>query len=268
MGYAEAIFLGIVQGVAEFLPVSSSGHLVILQHWLSVDEPSLTFNVALHFGSLLAVVSVLWREWWLMARALVGKAGDETAFGRRLFLLLVVASLPVAVVGLLVRDHIDVAFASPYIPGIMLLVTGLILWYADRARPTGSLEHVTYKNAIWMGLGQALSLLPGLSRSGTTMATGIYTGIDRQAAARFSFLMAVPAIFGATLVESVAWFTGASGDAGSTAITLVGALASAVTSYFAIRFFLSFLRRGRLVWFARYVWLIGGVVLVTAIFGS
>src|SRR5690554_724729 len=122
MTFLDSIVLGIVQGLAEFLPISSSGHLVILQQWLAVDDPSITFNVALHLGSLVAVVTVLWNEWWLIGRALLGRAGEDNAFGRRLFFNLVLASLPVAVVGFLMRDTIDAAFSSAYVPGIMLLI--------------------------------------------------------------------------------------------------------------------------------------------------
>lgn len=241
MEYVQAIVLGIVQGVSEFLPVSSSGHLVIVQKLLGIDEGGLTLSVALHFGSLLAVVVVLWREWWLMARALFGQAGDENAFGRHLFLMLVLASLPVAVVGFFIRDYIDSAFSSVYIPGLMLLVTGVLLWYADRTKATDSLRQMTVGRALTMGMGQALALLPGLSRSGTTMATGIFAGLKREEAARFSFLMAVPAIFGASLLEAVSLVTGETAIETSGVVLFAGALASLVTSYVAIRFFLSFL---------------------------
>lgn len=268
MEFLQAIVLGVVQGVSEFLPVSSSGHLVIVQHLFDMSVTGLTFNVAVHLGSLLAVVVVLWPEWWLMARALVGRAGEQNAFGRRLFFMLVLASLPVAIVGLLVKDHIDAAFASPYVPGVMLLATGVLLWYADKRPAVGNLEEVTPRQALWMGVGQSVALVPGLSRSGTTMATGMFTGLGREAAARFSFLMAVPAICGAALVEGVELLSTGVEQAGvAPAVIATGALTSLITSYISIRFFLAFIRRGRLIWFARYVWVVGFIVLALAVAG-
>lgn len=267
MEFLVAVVLGVVQGVTEFLPVSSSGHLAILEHMFDTDVGGITFNVAVHVGSLLAVVLVLRQEWWLMATALVGRAGAQTAFGRRLFLLLIVASLPVAVTGLLLKDTVEAAFSSPFVPGVMLLVTGFLLWYADRTAGSGTLEDVTPRRALFMGLGQAAALLPGLSRSGTTMATGIFSGLGREAAARFSFLMAVPAVFGAALVEGKELFDGQAAVAAAPGVIAAGLVASLVTSYVCIRFFLAFLRRGRLIWFARYVWAVGALVLALAAFG-
>lgn len=259
----EAALLGVVQGLAEFLPISSSGHLVIVQRWLGIIEPALTFNVAVHFGSLLAVVVALRAEWIFMAQSLAGKAGARNAEGRRLFFLLVIGSLPVAIVGFIARDFIESTFASAWVPAIMLFVTGGLLWFADNT--TGNmgrpLERIRFQDALVMGIGQAIALLPGLSRSGSTMSFGLFTGLDRSAAARFSFLLAVPAVFGATLLESVKLF--GEGVTGTIAVTptLIGVIASAITSYAAIRFFLAFVRRGRLRWFAWYVWLIGAIVI-------
>ncbi len=259
----EAALLGVVQGLAEFLPISSSGHLVIIQRWLGMVEPALTFNVAVHFGSLLAVVAALRAEWIFMAQSLFGKAGARNAEGRRLFFLLVVASLPVAVVGFLARDLIESTFASPWVPAFMLFATGGLLWLADGAggKMGRSLERIRFQDALTMGIGQAVALLPGLSRSGSTMCFGLFSGLDRSAAARFSFLMAVPAVFGATLLEAVKLFS--EGGTGGPAVVpmIVGVVASAVTSYAAIRFFLAFIRRGRLRWFAWYVWLVAAVVV-------
>lgn len=267
MDFVDAIVLGIVQGASEFLPISSSGHLVIVQRLLGVEEGSLTISIAVHFGSLLAVIAALWSEWWLMFKALIGRAGTENPAGRRLFLMLVLASLPVAAVGFLFKDWVEAAFSSPYVPGIMLLVTGVLLWYADKRQGVAGLADISPRHALAMGIGQSVALLPGLSRSGTTMATGMFTGLQREEAARFSFLMAVPAIFGASLLEGIALLTGESALDLSASVLFVGVVASLVTSYIAIRFFLSFLRRGRLVWFARYVWFVGAVVLALTFFG-
>lgn len=262
MDFVEAIILGIVQGASEFLPVSSSGHLVIVQRLLGIDQGGLTMSVAVHFGSLIAVVVALWPEWWLMFKALIGRAGDQNVAGRRLLLMLVIASLPVAVIGFLLKDTVEAAFSSPYIPGIMLLVTGVLLWYADKGRGQVRLGDVSARHALTMGIGQSIALLPGLSRSGTTIAAGIFGGMRRDEAARFSFLMAVPAIFGASLLEGISLVTGQTAPDLAVSVLLVAMAASLVTSYVAIRFFLSFLRRGRLIWFAWYVWVVGALVLM------
>lgn len=267
MDIVEAILLGIVQGASEFLPISSSGHLVIVQRLLGVEEGSLTMSIAVHFGSLIAVVAALWPEWWLMLKALVGRAGEQNAAGRRLFFMLVLASLPVAVVGYLLKESIEAAFSSPYIPAVMLLVTGVLLWYADKVKGKASLGDLSIRHALTMGIGQSIALLPGLSRSGTTMAAGIFAGLRREQAARFSFLMAVPAIFGASLLEGIALLTGESTADLSLAVVLAGIIASLITSYIAIRFFLSFLRRGRLRTFAWYVWIVGALVLALTVLG-
>lgn len=268
MSIAEAMILGIVQGLTEFLPVSSSGHLVILQSRLGLSEPGLTFGVAVHLGSLVAVVVALRQEWLLIAKALLGRAGRENAFGRQLFLLLVVASLPIAVVGYVLRDAISATFASPHVPGAMLLVTGLLLWYADRRTSRGgkSIESLRLRDALWVGVGQALAILPGLSRSGTTMSFGLLAGVDRHAAARFSFLLAVPAIFGAGLLEGFTILR--DGVAIDRTTLATGIVASVIASYAAIRLFLAFIRRGRLIWFAWYTWLVGVVVLGLSVTGN
>lgn len=266
MTWFEAALLGIVQGIAEFLPISSSGHLVILQSWFGLAEGALTFNVAVHLGSVLAVVAALRHEWSLIVKGVLGRAGARSGEGRRLLALLVAATIPAAIVGFALRDRIESAFSSPVVPGIMLLVTGALLWFADRGagdvgRPLGSLR---LRDVLWMGIGQACALLPGLSRSGSTISFGLLAGVDRATATRFSFLMAVPAILGAALVEGVelARRGGAGVDFG---ILAVGLISAAITSYAAIRFFLAFIRRGRLRWFSWYVWLVGIVVIALAL---
>lgn len=267
----QAVILGIVQGVTEFLPVSSSGHLVIAQQLLGITEHALTFDVMVHAGSLLAIVLALKDELALMwagfAGLFRGREGDAGGArpaapeGRRLLGQVVVATLPLVAAGLLFRDLVDEAFSSALVPVVLLFATGALLLYADRAARAGAREAAGWSHALWMGLAQALAVLPGLSRSGVTMSVGMMSGLSRQAAARFSFLMAIPAIAGATVLELRGLLAGQAVSAAGADALIVGAAASAVTSYAAIRLFLRFVRRGRLAPFAYYTWALGLVML-------
>lgn len=264
MTWWEAALLGIVQGVTEFLPVSSSGHLVIAQSALGIDKTSITFDVMAHLGSLFAVLLALKGDWLPMVRGVLGSRADSQ--GRRRILLVLVGSVPVGIVGLLFKDALEPLFQSARAAGAMLLVTGAVLWIADRAArrakergPGRDLAAISFGDALWIGCGQALAVLPGLSRSGTTIAAGMLRGIDRESAARFAFLLSIPAILGATLLELPALFDGAA----ELPPLLIGAIAAAVSGYFAIATFLRFLRSGSLIGFALYTWVVGLIVLFT-----
>jgi len=259
MNLWEALILGVLQGVTEFLPVSSSGHLVIARHLLGIQAEALTFDVMVHFGSLLAVVAVFRRELHQMAAGVLGIRRPGADEGRRLFWLLVIASIPVAVVGLFLRDAVERAFSSVLVPALMLFVTGMLLWIADRAAGKGSRPGLVH--ALAMGVGQALAVVPGLSRSGTTMSAGILAGLTRQAAARFAFLMSIPAILGAAALEALSLVQNGTGVDGGAGVLLAGTAASAASSYLAITVLLRFLQRGRLLPFAVYTWLVGALVL-------
>jgi len=270
MSLWEATVLGLIQGLTEFLPVSSSGHLVIVRHLLGITTEALTFDVFVHFGSLVAVVIFFRRELLQVAAGVLGLRYPGAEEGRRLFWLLVVASVPVAVVGLVLRDAIEQAFSSVLVPAVMLFVTGALLMFADRSagrRPgTGQGTRPEMIHALAMGVGQALAVLPGLSRSGTTMSAGILAGLNRHGAARFAFLMSVPAILGATFLE-MASLLGEGAAAEGAAVLLAGTLSAAVSSYMAIALLLRFLQRGRLAPFAYYTWLAGAVVLGLTLLG-
>lgn len=276
----EAVILGIIQGVTEFLPVSSSGHLVLAQHWLGIAGDALTFDVMVHAGSLLAIVVVLRHELASVIQGLLGGRTPEARAGRRLFWQLVVATLPLVAVGLLLRDWVDEAFSSPYVSIALLFVTGVVLLYADRASDVriqpigapagrmggfssrvGGAEATTWLQAAWMGISQAFAVLPGLSRSGITMSTGMVTGLSRESAARFSFLMSIPAILGATVLEGRGLVTGEVVSVASPTALAVGAAVSAVVTYLAVVLFLRFVRNGRLAPFAYYTWALAAVML-------
>lgn len=275
----EAALLGIIQGITEFLPVSSSGHLVLAQHWLGLTEHTLTFDVMVHAGSLVAIIFVLKDELLAMLAGIFGGRTVEAQAGRKVFFQLVLATVPLVVVGLLLREWVDVAFASPYVSIGLLFLTGAVLLYADRAsaaqgrmrygsgRGSGtgpglrSAQQPSWAQAMWMGVSQALAVLPGLSRSGITMSTGMVTGLSREGAARFSFLMSIPAILGATILELRGFLKGDVASAAGSNALIIGAITSGIVTYGAVVLFLRFVRNGRLAPFAYYTWLLGAVML-------
>lgn len=252
----QAMILGIVQGVTEFLPISSSGHLVIVQEWLGVTHGALSFDAIIHAGSLLAVVYVFRGELLLIAKGILGgNKGKESQEGRRLLGWLVLATLPLVIVGFTLRDVVETAFTSASVAALMLVVTGALLWVAERRQQESRGEKASRLHAIWMGLAQAAAVMPGLSRSGSTIGAGMLAGLTREAAARYSFLMSIPALAGALVLELKSLVDEPELQVAlDPAVLMVGVLASAVTSYAAIALLLRFLRNGRLIFFAYYAW--------------
>ena len=264
MGVLEAIILGIVQGLTEFLPVSSSGHLQLAKELLGVEiENNLTFDVMLHAATVLSTIVVLWGEvWWLIKGLFSRGMNDEKSY----FLKLVVSMIPVGVVGFLLRDKIDAMLASQYIMvvvGAMLLLTSALLSFAYYARPRERAT-ISMRDAFIIGLGQAVATMPGLSRSGTTIATGLLLGNDKSAVATFSFLMVLAPILGQTLLDVV---DGGFVVTGISVETLVaGFVAAFVVGCLACRFMIGVVKRGKLIWFALYCAIVGLVAIGTYIF--
>lgn len=194
----EAIVLGAVQGLAEFLPISSSAHLVIVPWLFRWTDPGLVFDVALHLGTLVALLIYYWREWVSMGASIFNGDRDR----RRLLMLLIVASVPGAVIGFLFEKQADSTFRSPLLIAIALAALGIALWLVDRSAPqTRKISEVTFGDAILIGLSQAFAIFPGVSRSGSTITAARILGLERADAANFSFLMATPIIAGAGLFE-------------------------------------------------------------------
>lgn len=257
----QAVLLGIIQGITEFLPISSSGHLVLAQHFLGITDNALVFDVMVHFGSLFAIVIVLKDEIGAMVTGIFGGRSAAALEGRRLFWQVVVATLPLVVVGLFLRDFVDETFSSALMSAGLLFLTGAFLLYADRTPLVGGQREAGWGHAIWMGVSQAFAVLPGLSRSGITMGTGIMTGLNRESAARFSFLMSIPAILGATVLEAGGLLRGEVSSVAGIDALIVGTVVSAITSYLAVTLFLRFLRSGRLAPFAYYTWIVGAITV-------
>ena len=241
MTVLQAIVLGIVQGLGEFLPISSSGHLVAVPWLLGWPEHSLSFDVALHVGTLAAVLYAFFDDW----RRLIVSGIRGTLAGRpfadpdsRLLWLLALASVPGAVAGLLLEDRAESVFRSPALVAAAMALMGLVLWAADRtARGTGDARAVTVRDALLIGAAQALAIIPGVSRSGATISMGLVLGYRREEAARFSFLLATPIVVGAAALKSRYLFA-----PGETTQVLAGMITAAIFGFASIRFLLAYVR--------------------------
>jgi len=267
MTVLEAILLGIVQGLTEFLPISSSGHLVIVPEFLNMEPPPLAFDVLLHLATAIAVLGYFGREIYMMIVAFVAPRRlepKEVKGWRRMALWMVIGSVPIAAAGFFFRGFFESLFESTLAVGAFLILTGCLMLAADFvvSRSVGErrvLKDIGAADAIIIGLFQALAVAPGLSRSGATISAGVYVGLERRSAARFSFLLSVPAILGAGLVNAGDISAGLQG--GSASAFALGALAALVSSVLAVHFMLRFLRNHRLRGFVIYVFVVGAIVI-------
>jgi undecaprenyl-diphosphatase len=254
----KSIVLGIVQGLTEFLPVSSSGHLVVFSGLLKIDlnaEAALAFDVALHFGSLIALVIFFWGDIVGLFRGFLAtfrsSRTPEETLKRNMFWLIVVAIIPSGIIGVLFNAAIAKAFSSLYVVAAMFLVTAALLFLQHFASTARTIREVGWKDALAIGIGQVFALLPGLSRSGTTMSVGVYRGLKQEDAAHFSFLMAIPTIAGAAIF-ALKDFLKAGMSMNSLADIGIGVVVSALTSLVAIGLLLKVARKGKMQWFALY----------------
>lgn len=265
----QALIMGIVQGLTEFLPISSSGHLIIVPYLLGWDDEfitSLAFSVMLHIGTLAALLAYFRADWVRIVPAGFATIRDRSFAGdpdRRLAWLLVATTIPAAVVGLVFSDVIETAIREPGLVALTLVVGGVIMWAADRVgRMDRRVEDVTFPIAIAIGAAQALALIPGISRSGISISAGRFAGLDRDAAARFSFLMATPITIGAIVFEIRRLVTGEAGVQVDLLPLVVGLASSFVAGVFAISVLLRYLRTHSLTVFVVYRFILAGLVLV------
>ena len=268
MNSTEAIILGIIQGLTEFLPVSSSGHLVLFQQLFGLKEAELFFNICVHLGTLVAVIIVFRQEIIKIISALwqlVSLAGEKEKFLQKvksdpefkMAVFIVIGSIPTAILGLLFVSIADRLFSSALITGLMLMVTGLLLWLTRKAGThavSTSIGHLTPGKAFIIGIVQGLAIIPGISRSGSTISTGLMLGVDRETAARYSFLLSIPAIVGAGLLSLKEGFSQTNP---AIWISLLGAVPAALVGYGALKSLLHMVKKGRLYVFAPYCWLVG-----------
>lgn len=273
MDIFQGIIIGIVQGLTEFLPVSSSAHLIFIQNILGV-ESSLAFDTFLHLGSLLAVLIYFRADIYKMIRAWLLSIGDilqhrfrEGFYSdpyKRLAWYVILATIPVGIAGVFLESHVDALFAGAlYVPGFFLFVTGTILYLSQRmASGQIDMSHMGWFQSLFMGLGQACAIMPGLSRSGTTIAAGLVVGLDKEFAAKFSFILSIPAIFGAFILQlkDIGLSLGADGAA-----VILGFIAAFISGYLAIKWLLDLIQNRSLDIFSYYCWIVGVIVFVGSI---
>ena len=262
MDLIDGIILGIIQGLTEFLPVSSSGHLELGKVLLgdtSIPEESLLFTVVLHFATALSTLVVYRKDVWEILQGLFAFRDNEST---RFSLKIILSMVPAALVGLFFEDELEMLFSGNILlVGCMLLVTALLLFLADRAKATH--KDVSYSNSLVIGLAQAVAILPGISRSGATIATSVLLGVDKQKAARFSFLMVVPLILGKIAKDILSGDLNFQGD--NFGVLAAGFLAAFVSGLLACTWMISLVRNSRLTYFAVYCMIVGCIAIAAAL---
>ena len=277
MGTLEALFLGLLQGLTEYLPISSSGHLTLGQNILGITEPKqiLPFTVLLHVATVLSTIVILHKEITWIFKGLFKIAPKENDLSlmqrlneqQRYAIAIIVSMIPVGIVGVFFKDAVEATFSSMLVVGCCLLFTAALLSFSYYAKPRQK-ENISVKDAFIIGLGQALAVLPGLSRSGTTIATGLILGNSKQKMAQFSFLMVIPPILGEALLETIEMFeVGISASFGGISITslVVGFLAAFISGCIACKWMISIVRKGKLIYFAYYCLAVGLLTIILSL---
>ena len=264
MDCLQALILGLVQGLTEYLPVSSSGHLAIGSYLFGIDgEENLAFTVLVHVATVMSTLVVLWKEIdWILKGLFKFKLNDETKY----FLNIVVSMIPVGIVGVFFKDTVEEVFGSGLlIVGLMLLLTAALLTFSYYAKPRQR-ERISMKDAFIIGLAQACAVMPGLSRSGSTIATGLLLGNKKESLAQFSFLMVIPPILGEALLDVLKAVKGEQAFGGTDALPLlVGFVAAFVSGCLACKWMISIVKKGKLVWFGVYCAIVGAVTVVCSL---
>ncbi|OYD07369.1 undecaprenyl-diphosphate phosphatase [Paludifilum halophilum] len=252
MDWLEALILGVTQGLTEFLPISSTGHLYLGRHLFGLDEAGMFLDTMLHLGTLLAVLAIYRRELVQVLRRPFG----------RLSLLLAAGTIPTAIIGLTFKDFFEEVSRTGATIGWEFLATGLILWISDSLKDEGTkqLDQISYLDAFIIGTFQGAAILPAISRSGLTIAAALYRRIDKGTAAYFSFFLSVPAIAGGFILQTGELFSGESEGVPLSSLLLATAM-SAFFGYLAVRWMVNLLKKGSLKGFAVYVWMLGIIVL-------
>lgn len=275
MSYFESIVLGLAQGLSEFLPISSSGHLALLQYFFGVNaEQVLPFAVLLHLGTLVSVFIVYWKDIVELVKELGAVLKDLfTSKGlrvnanptRRLGFMIIVATIPTAIIGLLGNDMFAAMYLSLLAIGTGLLITGTILFIAERmGRNNKTVKEMKFRNALFVGIMQGVAICPGISRSGSTLFGGLISGLNKEFAVKFAFLISIPSILGSVIVEAPDAFE-AGMDAALIGPVLAGVVVSALSGLFAIKAMIKLVSNKRLIGFSIYTWLLGAAVIVYAL---
>jgi len=259
----KAISLGIIQGLTEFLPISSTGHLLIGRKLFGLSEAGLFFDTMLHFGTLISIIIIFWDQIIYMLKKPFSK----------LSILIVVGTIPTAVIGLTFEDFFEGISRTGATVGWEFMITGLILWFADHTKKNGykDIDQISLKDAFLIGTLQGAAILPAISRSGLTIAGSLFRGIKKEDAANFSFLISLPAILGAVVLQTMKILNGvetASLDVIGIIPMIIATLTAAISGYVAVKWMLQILQKGSLKIFSYYVWILGIVILITQMLGK
>ena len=273
----ESIILGLVQGLAEFLPISSSGHLAALQYIFGIDGSNvLTFTVMLHFGTLVAIFVVYWKDIVDLVKELFATIKDIcTGQGvqvnkndtRKLGFMIITASVPTAIIGLLLNDFFESLYARMTVIGVCLIITGCGLFFAERyGGGKRTIKDMNFRNALFIGLCQSVAIMPGISRSGATMIGGLACKFDRAFAVRYAFLISIPSVLGAFLLEVPEAVRSVSDGTGmSLGVMLAGIVVAAVSGYAAIKVMIKAVTNKKLMYFSVYTWIAGAALIIYSI---
>ena len=264
MDWIQALILGLIQGLTEYVPVSSSGHLAIGSYLFGIEgEENLAFTVAVHVATVLSTFVILWSEIdWIFRGLFKFKLNDETKY----FLNIVVSMIPIGIVGVFFKDYVEEVFGSGLlIVGCMLLLTAALLAFSYYAKPRIK-ETISWKDALVIGLAQAAAVMPGLSRSGSTIATGLLLGNKKEMMAQFSFLMVIPPILGEALLDTMKALKGANpfGDISTLALA-VGFVAAFVSGCLACKWMINIVKKGKLIYFGIYCAIVGVVTIICSL---
>ncbi len=256
----QAIVFGLVQGLGEFLPISSSAHLVLLPWLFGWTDPGLTFDIALHIGTLISVIIYFWKDW---LQLFIKGFTDTKSTDGRMFWYLVAATIPGAIIGYLLENAAESTFRSPILIAVMLIIMGIILYWADQKSPKKTeMNDISFKTAMIIGISQAMAIIPGVSRSGVTMTAGLLTGLTREGSARFSFLLSTPIIFGAAAIKLPEII---SNPSMITTDFLIGMAVSFISGLASIGFLLRYIQTKNFLPFSIYRFILGALVIIIAI---
>lgn len=278
MTFFEAIILGLAQGLSEFLPISSSGHLALLQYFFGIEgESVLAFAVLLHLGTLISVFIVYRKDIWALFVELCMVFKDVfTGKGlrinanptRRLGFMIIVATIPTGLIGILFNDLFESMYSSLISIGTGLLFTGTILWLAERlGSGRNSVTEMKFGHAFFVGVMQGIAICPGVSRSGSTLVGGLFSGLNREFGVKFAFLISIPSILGSVILEAPAAFEQGA-DMSLVLPILTGVIVSAVSGLIAIKAMIRFVTGKKLWYFSVYTWIVGAAVILYSIFGA
>lgn len=263
----QALLMGLLQGLTEYLPVSSSGHLTIAGALFGIEgEENLTFTIAVHVATVLSTLVILWREISWLLKGLVDSKAPLLSPERRYILAIIVSMIPIGIVGVFFKDYVESIFGSGLlIVGLCLIVTASLLTLSYYARPREK-ENISLGQAFIIGLAQSVAVLPGLSRSGSTIATGLLLGVKKEKMAQFSFLMVIPPILGEALLSLIKaakdGAAAASGDISLTALT-IGFMAAFISGCMACKWMIAMVKKGKMIYFGIYCAIVGSIILAS-----